>query len=105
MLSVKDSGRVRPLLLDDEPADVSDMGEVRHWIRVYAGLLELEGQFPLPRPVLLTQRLMTWHERLDFWRGRARQSSDPAIHRRVSHGRLEADTIGERGTGNVDGGS
>jgi len=75
MLSLDRSSTEQPVLLDGEPADVSDVAEVRHWIRVYCGLLELEGGFPLPRPDALTQRLRTWHERLEFWRGRAREIS------------------------------
>ena len=67
-----------PLLLEREPIDVSDIREVRHWIRVYSSLLELSTCLPPGEssdPV--TRRLQTWQQRLDFWQDRARELSNP----------------------------
>jgi hypothetical protein len=72
--------RSEPLLLDSEPRDISDMREVRHWISVYTGLLEPEGSFHTRGriPEVLARRFGIWHERLDFWRGRAREITSPS---------------------------
>ena len=69
-----------PALLDSEPRDTSDMREVRHWISVYSGLLEPEGSFRTPSlmPEVLERRFVIWHDRLDFWRGRAREITSPS---------------------------
>ncbi|MDQ6883190.1 MAG: hypothetical protein M3077_02965 [Candidatus Dormibacteraeota bacterium] len=63
------------LLLLDEPADVSDIRDVRHWIRVYSNLVELAGEFPAQEAgaPALSRRLSSWEARLDFWQRRARE--------------------------------
>lgn len=70
---------VAPLLLD-EPADIADIREVRHWIRVYSSLLELSAAFPPDdqQTVSTRRRLVRWKERFEFWQGRAREISNPA---------------------------
>lgn len=70
-----------PFLLEREPADNSDLSEVRHWIRVYSSLLELSTSLtPGELSELMTRRLLIWQQRLDFWRDRARQLSNPSTH-------------------------
>ncbi|MDQ6710404.1 MAG: hypothetical protein M3Z11_07580 [Candidatus Dormibacteraeota bacterium] len=67
------------LLLLDEPADIADIRDIRHWVRVYANLLELAADFP-PREsqsASLSHRLAIWGERLDFWQRRAREVTSP----------------------------
>lgn len=70
------------ILLDGEPLDTADISEVRHWIRVYSGLLEaVDGSQPVAsRTRALSRRLQTWRQRLDFWQGRAREESNPVRH-------------------------
>jgi hypothetical protein len=65
---------VEPILLEREPADISDLSEVHHWIRVYSSLLELSTSLPASESSdLMTRRFLTWQQRLDFWNDRARQ--------------------------------
>jgi len=72
---------LQPLLLEREPADISDIREVRHWIRVYSSLLELSTCLPSGESSdAVTRRLLTWQQRLDFWQDRARQVSNPSTH-------------------------
>jgi hypothetical protein len=70
---------VAPLLLD-EPADIADIREIRHWIRVYSSLLELSVAFPPEEEQTAStrRRLVIWRGRLSFWQGRAREISNPA---------------------------
>ncbi len=67
------------LLLLDEPADIADIRDVRHWVRVYANLLELAADFPAreAQSGSLSRRLDVWRDRLDFWQRRAREISRP----------------------------
>ena len=69
-----------PALLDSEPRDISDIREVRHWISVYTGLLEPEGSFRTGSliPGILARRFVIWHQRLEFWRRRAREITNPS---------------------------
>jgi hypothetical protein len=69
-----------PVLLDREPLDTSDMREVRHWIRVYTSLLELAANFPQAarENQSLSGRLISWQDRLAFWRGRAPEIRNPS---------------------------
>ncbi len=70
-----------PFLLEREPADISDLSEVWHWIRVYSSLLELSTSLPPGETSdLMTRRLLTWQQRLDFWQDRAIQLSNPSAH-------------------------
>lgn len=63
------------LLLLDEPADIADIRDVRHWVRVYSNLLELAAAFPAreSQSASLSRRLAVWQDRLDFWERRARE--------------------------------
>jgi len=64
--------------LDQEPPDITDVKEVRHWIRVYSDMLEAAKRFPAQSPEAVMRRFVIWQQRLNFWKGRAREISNPS---------------------------
>lgn len=74
------------LLLLDEPVDAGDIRDVRHWVRVYANLMELSADFRAQdsETPSLSRRLAVWRERLDFWQRRAREISNPKVTQPVA---------------------